>query len=133
MPTLDDLLQSRSDQVRELFMQTRELVRSVMPDATEQVMPTQNNAMYGSGQGMRRVGGGEGDMIGQVCYIAPFKSHVNLGFFRGMDLPDPDSLLEGTGKMLRHVKIRSQADLERPSVRALLEAAVKRQSVVGSQ
>jgi hypothetical protein len=123
MATLDDLLQSRPEHVRELFMQTRELVQEVMPDANEQVVPTQNNAMYGSGQGMKRTG--EGGAIEQVCYIAPFNNHVNLGFFRGMELPDPDGLLEGTGKLLRHVKIRSAADLERPGVRRLLEAASK--------
>ena len=104
MATLDDLLKSRPQHVRELFMQTRELVREVMPDANEQVVPTQNNAMYGSGQGMKRTG--EGGTVAQVCYIAPFNNHVNLGFFRGMDLPDPDGLLEGTGKMLRHARQR---------------------------
>jgi hypothetical protein len=120
MPTLDDLLQSRSQAVRDLFMKVREMVREELPDVTEQVAPTQNNAMYGSGQGMKRV---EGRTVGQVCYIAPFNTHVNLGFFNGAELPDPDGLLEGTGKLLRHVKIRSEADLERPSVRALVRAA----------
>ena len=38
-------------------------------------------------------------------YVNAFKAHVNVGFFRGADLPDPDQLLEGTGKFMRHVKL----------------------------
>jgi len=40
-----------------------------------------------------------------VCYIAPAAERVNFGFFRGADLEDPEHLLEGTGKKLRHVKV----------------------------
>lgn len=124
MNTVEEFLTPHPQHIRDLFLQTRDLVRDVLPDAIEEVMPTQNNVLYGGGQGMRRTGGGEGgNMIGAICYIAPFKAHVNLGFFRGAELPDPDGLLEGTGKLLRHVKIRSQADLQRPGVRALLQAA----------
>src|SRR6185436_13051675 len=37
-------------------------------------------------------------------YVNAFKAHVNVGFFRGSEIPDPDRLLEGTGKLMRHVK-----------------------------
>lgn len=40
------------------------------------------------------------------AYVAVFRQHVNIGFFRGAELPDPTALLEGSGKMMRHVKIR---------------------------
>src|SRR5215510_15895126 len=40
------------------------------------------------------------------AYANAFKTHVNVGFFRGAVLADPDGLLEGTGKFMRHVKIR---------------------------
>jgi hypothetical protein len=39
-------------------------------------------------------------------YVNVFKSHVNVGFFRGAALPDPAHLLQGTGKFMRHVKLR---------------------------
>ena len=39
-------------------------------------------------------------------YINAFTSHVNVGFFQGARLPDPAQLLEGTGKFMRHVKLR---------------------------
>ena len=40
------------------------------------------------------------------CYVNAFRDHVNVGFFRGAEIPDPDGLLEGTGKFMRHVKLR---------------------------
>jgi hypothetical protein len=58
-----------------------------------------------------------------AVYIAPFKAHVNLGFFQGADLPDPAALLEGTGKGLRHVKLKTLDALGQPSVIALIQAA----------
>ena len=39
------------------------------------------------------------------AYVNAFKAHVNVGFFRGAELADPDGLLEGTGKFMRHVKL----------------------------
>src|ERR1700727_1068937 len=39
-------------------------------------------------------------------YVNVFTSHVNVGFFRGAALPDPARLLQGTGKFMRHVKLR---------------------------
>ena len=39
------------------------------------------------------------------CYVNAFSAHVNVGFFRGAELSDPDRLLQGTGKFMRHVKL----------------------------
>ncbi len=62
-------------------------------------------------------------------YVNVFKSHVNVGFFCGADLDDPADLLEGTGKRMRHVKIRPGSDLDAIALRRLIEdayASVKR-------
>lgn len=40
------------------------------------------------------------------AYVNVFKAHVNVGFFRGTEIPDPAQLLEGTGRNMRHVKLR---------------------------
>ena len=40
-------------------------------------------------------------------YVNAFKAHVNVGFFRGAELADPEGLLEGSGKFMRHVKLSS--------------------------
>jgi hypothetical protein len=59
------------------------------------------------------------------CYIALFTNHINLGFNRGADLPDPKKQLEGTGTQMRHLKIKDSADLARPAIRTFLRAALK--------
>lgn len=43
---------------------------------------------------------------GLVCYLAAAKIYVSLGFFNGASLSDPDQLIEGTGKKMRHIKVR---------------------------
>ena len=62
-------------------------------------------------------------MTEHFCYIAAQREHVNLGFYYGAELPDPESLLVGSGKRLRHIKLTAPAEIERAGVRALLAAA----------
>ncbi len=60
-----------------------------------------------------------------VCWILAYRDHEDFGFFRGTELPDPEHLLEGTGKRLRHVKIRSLGDVDSKPIQGLLLAALK--------
>jgi hypothetical protein len=62
---------------------------------------------------------------GPVCFWMVGKHHVTFGFMRGTSLDDPKGLLEGTGKNLRHVKLRSLDDLQRPGLKALIASAVR--------
>jgi hypothetical protein len=59
------------------------------------------------------------------CHIVAYSSHVNLGFNRGALLPDPDGILEGSGKSIRHIRIRSHDDLDRPLLRRFLQLAIE--------
>jgi hypothetical protein len=65
-------------------------------------------------------------MKDNICLIVVYRDHVNLLFPRGVDLKDPRGLLEGSGKAMRHVKMLSTSDVERPGVRALIRQANKR-------
>jgi hypothetical protein len=65
------------------------------------------------------------DLNGPLCFYMVAKKHVVFGFMRGAMLRDPKKLLEGTGKYLRHVKVRSTADVRRPEVRVLLKQAAQ--------
>lgn len=56
-------------------------------------------------------------------YVNAFKSHVNVGFFRGTEIDDPAGLLEGTGKYMRHVKLRPDSDVDCAALKTLIEAA----------
>ena len=59
-----------------------------------------------------------------LCYSS-FAHHVGIEFWRGSHLPDPGRLLEGTGKNLRHVKVRSVPEAKAPELVELIRAAVE--------
>jgi len=57
------------------------------------------------------------------AYVNAFTAHVNVGFFRGAELADPHRVLEGTGRFMRHVKLRPEAACDDAALAALIEAA----------
>lgn len=59
------------------------------------------------------------------AYVGAFRAHVNVGFFHGASLPDPAGLLEGTGKYMRHVKVKPGRAVDRASLEALITAAYR--------
>jgi hypothetical protein len=100
--------------IRELALDARELVLKVLGPSNESVLDVYALALnYGFSQRMKD----------QVVYIGVYKKHVNLGFHRGASMDDPDGVLEGSGKQLRHIKIKSQADLGSPVIRDYLHRA----------
>src|SRR6188474_1007826 len=54
-------------------------------------------------------------------YINAFSAHVNVGFFRGAEIADPEGLLEGTGKFMRHVKLSAERHVEATALMKLIE------------
>ena len=63
--------------------------------------------------------------VGDVAfaYVNAFRAHVNVGFFRGAEIADPAGLLEGTGKFMRHVKLRPEGDIDPTALTKLIETA----------
>ncbi len=61
---------------------------------------------------------------GRVCYLAATKSYVSLGFFNGAGLTDPHGSIEGTGKKMRHVKVRALTDIDQQRFSAWVREAV---------
>jgi hypothetical protein len=59
------------------------------------------------------------------AYVAAFSAHANIGFFHGASLPDPTGILEGSGKRMRHVKLRWEHQPEAAAVEALIAAAYR--------
>jgi len=57
------------------------------------------------------------------AYVNLFTAHVNVGFFQGSALPDPAHLLEGTGKFMRHVKLKPGTKIDAAALGRLIEAA----------
>lgn len=56
-------------------------------------------------------------------YVDAFTAHVNVGFFRGAELVDPACLLEGTGRSMRHVKLRPETSVDATALRLLIREA----------
>ncbi|MFZ0544862.1 MAG: DUF1801 domain-containing protein [Candidatus Promineifilaceae bacterium] len=112
----EEIVSQAAPQVAALSRRAQTLIEEVMPDVVKVAWPTQKIIGYGVGPKK---------MSEQFCYIAILKERINLGFYYGADLPDPEQLLEGTGKALRHIKVSDLAQLENPAVLALISAASK--------
>lgn len=115
MTTPEQFLATYTDDVRNICLDLRLLVTEALPDAEEILFEGYKNFSYGTGASRT-----DADLI---CYIAPFKTSANLGFYRGKLLPDPHGLLTGTGKLLRHVKFTRREQTKDKRVRDLLLAA----------
>ena len=83
---------------------------------------------------MRECGGDVRELIHDGCpvacvedapfgYVNVFRAHVNVGFFQGAELVDSTGLLEGTGKRMRHVKLRPDTALDTAALATLIDAA----------
>ena len=110
-----EIIEPCSPEVVELARRVRSLILSVLPDAYEVVWARQRISGYGTGPKKNTE---------HFAHISLHKSRCNLGFNYGSELPDPERLLEGTGKLFRHVKLGRAADVDNPALRALLEAAI---------
>ncbi len=117
--TFEELIDITQDAMRPVAERLREIILGIHPEACEVVRLGDRAATYGVGPKKMSEG---------YAYILPHSKWVNLGFYKGIDLDDPAGLLEGTGAKMRHVKIRSIDDADRPAVRALLVAAVRERS-----
>lgn len=101
--------------VEPIARKLREVILDDFPDAIEVVRLGDGAASYGVGPKK---------MSESHVYVMPQADYVNLGFWHGVGLPDPDGLLQGTGAKMRHTKVRSVEDAGTPAVRALVKAAL---------
>lgn len=110
---LDAFLASHIPSIQGIVHSARSLVLDVLPHAVQ----TQEGNDLGFGT--------SGGYKGLVFVITPLKSAVKIGVVGGASLPDPHGLLRGTGKVHRHVRLESEADVKRPELRSLLESALQ--------
>lgn len=90
----------------------REIVQQYLPDVTEQLDEPAGMIAYCYGQRYKDL----------VCMIIPSKKGVKLGFNGGVHLPDPDGLLEGTGKISRYVILQSEEMIHSAALKQLILA-----------
>jgi hypothetical protein len=111
-----DLLSAKSKLHAEIGVVLHDLILDVLLDAFESVWPKQNIASYGIGPKK---------MSEHFVYIAFYRDHVNLGFYQGAEMQDPDRLLEGTGAGLRHIKIKDMANIKRRTLTHYIQVALQ--------
>jgi hypothetical protein len=101
-----------------LALAVRALVLTEAPDAVELLYDAYNAVSAGYSF--------TGRPSDAFIHIAAYAQWVNLGFNRGVDLDDPDGVLQGAGRQVRHIRIASVADLQKPAVRAFVKDAIRR-------
>jgi hypothetical protein len=111
----EHVLDIATDELKTVYLALRKLITTLDPRFCEVVWPKLKIASFGVGPKK---------MTQHYAYIAVYGSHINLGFYHGASLPDPDHVLEGGGKGLRHVKIREVGALKSKAIKALLVGAI---------
>jgi hypothetical protein len=121
--TFDEAISGTSSQVETMARQLRDLIIEVYPDVVE--VPWPNQKIIGYGVGPKK-------MSEHFCYIAAQREYVNLGFYYGAVLPDAEGLLEGTGKNLRHIKVKNVEAVTQPALRQMVQESLEeRKKVLG--
>ena len=109
---VERLLAEHSPEQRAIEQALRATIRRELPEAVEQV--DFGNKLIAFGRTMK--------MRGLLFAIIAHRVHVNLQLADGAGLPNAGGLIEGTGKRIRHVKIRSVEDASSPAVVAIIRA-----------
>lgn len=94
--TVDAYISGLEDWQAEIVSSVRQIVRDAAPEAEEAIKWAQ--PVYSSN--------------GPFAYIKAFKNSVNFGFWRGVELKDPEGLLQGSGDKMRHVKLTTTEDID---------------------
>jgi hypothetical protein len=113
---LADFLAKYEPQIGRLVRAARAKLRKRMPGAIELVYDNYNALVIGFGPSERA--------SEAVVSLAVYPRWVNLYFLRGATLPDPERLLRGSGRQGRYTVLESADEIDRPGIRALLEAAL---------
>ena len=116
IPDLVRFIHPYDPKVAELFWATRELVLRTAPTANELIYDGFNavSCAYSFSERQKEA----------FCHVAVYRSHVNLGINRGSEIDGFDHVLNGSGSLIRHIRIASPCDLERADVFRVLMCAV---------
>ena len=117
MRTFDGLVKTYPPDVEDLARRARAFVLDLMGNAAQESVDASGPyVFYSYAPGYK----------GLVCSLILSKSGVKLGLAHGATLDDSNKLLEGAGKVHKHIPLKTPADLQKPGVKALVKAAIKR-------
>ncbi len=111
---IDAFLSQYDEQVSSNALQLREVLLANLRDITEKIDVSARMIAYCYGQKYSEL----------ICVIIPSKKGLKLGFSRGTELPDPEKLLQGNGKISRYVVIKSEEQINSPALKKLLSSAL---------
>lgn len=113
---VEQFLLELPEEKRVVAMQLREIFLSVSPRISEAIKWRQLTFMY----------------KGNLAFIYTYKTtaYMNLGFFKGTELDDPDTLLEGSGKGMRHIKVYTEKDIPVSRLKKWVKQAMLLQEAV---
>jgi hypothetical protein len=118
---LKKLLEPYPPEVQKLARKTRELVSKLAPDAVQEIDWSSKMIGFNFIPGTYK---------GLILTVSPQRQYVNIIFAKGVEMLneglDDRGLLEGTGKLARHIKVRNEEILNYPTTRKLIAEAVKR-------
>jgi hypothetical protein len=114
--TVDGYVSTLNDWRKECVGNLRKIIRKAAPGSLEMVKWAQ--PVY--------------EHHGPFAWIKAHAKHVNLGFWRGVELPDPRKLLEGTGKKMRHIKLSSLKDAGKRELQEFVRLAARLNEIKGS-
>ena len=114
---LTAIIDARPPDMAKLTKAVLAKVRERIPGSIEMVYDKKNSLVIGFCSAERA--------SNVINSIAVYSKWINLYFFEGDTLPDPEGLLQGTGSMVRSIRVTDAADLDRPAVKALMAEARK--------
>jgi hypothetical protein len=112
--SVEDVVALATEESRPLLLRAYDLIVAIHPDVV--IVPRLGEKSLSFGFGSKK-------MSEAYCYLIPFAKHVNLGFFHGATIDD-QGVLEGSGKLMRHIKIRDLDQLDDPTLTALVSQAI---------
>ena len=113
-PSFHFFLSQKNRELEELYKQLRAFIYDIVPDSNEILYHT--HALTSVYSVSLKPSNG-------FCHIPIYTNHLNLGFNKGTILSDPHNLLQGTGKLIRHIPIQSEEDFRRKEVDLLIRSA----------
>ncbi len=110
---VEEFLARSPADVQAISRALRALVKRTMPQAHEILVARHNHCGYSTSESVRD----------RIVYICPMKDYVRFGFDYGGQLDDPEQLLEGEGKRMRHIKVRTLPEANRSALKRLVKGA----------
>jgi hypothetical protein len=112
----ESLLGLKNQELITLYKDLRAFILTLYPDANELLYHT---------HALTSVYSISSKLSNGYCHIPIYNEHLNLGFNKGNLLDDPENLLQGTGKLIRHIPIKQESDYKNTFVTNLIKSAIE--------